>query len=92
MISFSIVESPCALLVRIQQQQFIQQSAREKKVEKEGELLEGGQRVREGGKVEEEGKRRGQKMEEERPKQALIAGRQGRADGEVGQLVECPHR
>lgn len=75
-----------------QQQQFIQQSAREKKVEKEGELLEGGQRVREGWKVEEEGKRRGQKMEEERPKQALIAGRQGRADGEVGQLVECPHR
>ena len=63
-------------------------------MEKEGELLEGGQRVREGWKVEEEGKRRlgGQKMKERRPNQALIAGRQGRADGEVGQLVECPHR
>ena len=77
---------------QVQQQHFIQQSAREKKVEKEGELLEGGQRGREGGKVEEEGKRRAQKMKERRPNQALIAGRQGRADGEVGQLVECQHR
>ena len=61
-------------------------------MEKEGELLEGGQRVREGWKVEEEGKRRGQKWKERGPKQALIAGRQGRADGEVGQLEECLHK
>jgi hypothetical protein len=34
--------------IKIQQQHFIQQSAREKEVEKEGELLGGGQRVRKG--------------------------------------------
>jgi uncharacterized protein YhdP len=70
--------------IKIQQQHFIQQSAREKEVEKEGELLGGGQRVRKGWKVEEEGKRIGQKKKR-RPTQALSPGEgqkglQGRAD------------
>ena len=45
--------------------------------------------------MEEEGKRIGQKKKKKRPIQALSAGEgqrgpQGRADGEVGQLEECP--